>query len=537
MGNRRVPHFGWVIMMKKTIAYVLATLILTGCAGKSTPVSYETGMFSDVRDFDFYESAVELCVNNSYMNYESGKFNVDDAITLSECADIITKVVGVKSANPIKYVTENNIAPYDFGDWDDVASRCNVAYMIAQIVEGDDVNKVVEGAISDVKGVYSENEIYSLYRKGIFSGDKTSNTFRPFETMTRAEMAIVVERVCDETKRAKFDMGSIAVSFVSFGDTIGHLPVVSSAKTADGYDFAQNFENVKKYIDEADVACVNQETVFVDSNFSGYPSFGSPKEFGVAEAEAGFDVVTHATNHAFDRGVNAILYTTKFWDDYPEVTMLGIHENQEDANEINIIERNGLKIALLNYTYSLNGYSLPKDKGYLVDLLDEEKIVSDMARAREMSDAIVVFAHWGNEYQNVPSQSQKNWAQLFADNGATVVVGHHPHVVQPLETVTSADGRIVPVYYSLGNFISNQNDYQTALGAMADFDVIKDENGVRCENCAIRPIMTHMQSGYYSAYVLDDYPDEMIAKHKNRGRYGSTFTKEAYKELFNRIAQ
>ncbi len=523
--------------MKKTIAYILSVILLTGCAGKSASVSYETGMFSDVRDFDFYETAVALCVNNSYMNYDGGKFDVDEAVTLSECADIITKVIGVKSDNPIKYVTENSVAPYDFGDWDAPAARCNVAYMISQIVEGEGINKVVEGAVSDVKGVYSEKEIYSLYRKGIFSGDKTSNTFRPFENMTRAEMAIVVERVCDETKRAKFDMGEIAVSFVAFGDTIGHLPVVSAAKTASGYDFSQNFENVKKYIDEADVACVNQETVFVESNFSGYPSFGSPKEFGVAEVEAGFDVVTHATNHAFDRGTNAILYTTEFWNDYPDVKVLGIHESQEDANEINIIERNGLKIALLNYTYSLNGYSLPNDKKYLVDLLDEEKIVSDMTRAKEMSDATVVFVHWGNEYQNVPSQSQKKWAQIFADNGAAVIVGHHPHVVQPLETITSSDGRTVPVYYSLGNFISNQNDYQTALGAMADFDLIKDENGIRCENFSIKPIMTHMQSGYYSAYVLDDYTDEMITKHKNRGRYGMSFTKEAYADLFERITK
>ena len=133
------------------------------------------------------------------------------------------------------------------------------------------------------------------------------------------------------------------------------------------------------------------------------------------------------------------------------------------------------------------------------------------------------------------AQSQRNWAQLFADNGATVIVGAHPHVVQPLETVTASDGRVVPVYYSLGNIISNQNDYQNALCAMADFDIIKDKNGVRCANYVIEPVVTHMQPDYYSAYLLEDYPEEMAKKHKHRIRFGTRFTKEEYVEVFNNI--
>lgn len=535
MGSLRVPHFGWVNVMKKTIAYILAVILLTGCGCGNEKTLYESGMFADVREFDFYADAVEFCVNNGYMDFYGDVFGTEETVTLSECADSVAKILHAKTDNPIGYVLKNNIAHRDYQNWDAPAARCDVAYMMAQIAQGEDINSVIDGAVEDVRGAFSEKEIYELYKKGIFSGDKTKRTFRPFENMTRAEFAIVVQRVCDETKRVKFDMGEFSVSFVAFGDVIGHMPVVSAAKTSGGYDFTQNFENVKKYIEEADVACVNQETVFTESNFSGYPSFGSPEEMGVAEARAGFDVVTHATNHAFDRGTEGILYTTRFWKNYPEIEMLGIHESEEDAEEISVVEKNGIKIALLNYAYSLNGYSLPKGKEYMVDLLDDEKIEKDMARAREMSDAIVVFAHWGNEYQNVPSQEQKKRAQLFADNGATVIVGHHPHVVQPLDTVTSADGRQVPVYYSLGNFISNQGDYQTALCAMADFDIIKDENGTRCENYVIEPIITHMQSNFYSAYKAEDYPEEMMKKHKHRAKYGERFTKEAYCEVFEKI--
>ena len=517
--------------MKKVCALILTALvIMTGC-GK---IEYTEGMYTDVRDWDFYTDAVAFCVNSGYKVPEGDVFGVYDNVTLSECADLIAKIAG--KGEGINYVVKNNIAPYDFGEWDTFAKREDIAYMFSHIAEHDYINKVVEGAIRDVGDSYAKDEIYSLYKMGIFSGDKGASTFRPTDYMTKSELAIVAERLCNKEKRMRFDKSRLEVSFIAFGDAIGHSPCLKAGLKGDGsYDFTEFFENVQSYIDAADVACINQETVFVENNFSGYPSFGSPEEMGIAEVNAGFDVVTHATNHAFDRGVGGVLYTTAFWDKYPEIEMLGMHEDEADAQEISIIEKNGIKIALLNYTYSLNGYRLPSGKGYMVDLLDETKIRSDMAKAKSMSDAIVVFAHWGNEYQNTPAQSQKNWAQLFADCGATAVVGHHPHVVQPMETVTSADGKVVPVYYSLGNSISNQNDFQTALCAMADFKIVKDESGVRCENPLIKPVITHMQTGYYSIYLLDDYPEEMALKHKHRGAFGQRFTIEAYRELFESI--
>lgn len=519
--------------MKKVISAVVALLMLSGCS----KIEYTQGMYTDVRDWDFYTDAVKFCVNEGYMASEGDSFGVYEPVTLSECADIVAKITGKGEGNPIKHVIKNGIAPYDFGEWDAPATRENTAYMLSRAIEHEYINTVVDGAIFDVGDSFAKEEIYSLYKMGVFSGDKEGATFRPDEYMVKAEMAIVVERICDKTKRVNFDKSRLAVSFVAFGDTIGHLPVIKAGLSGDGYDFTECFENVQEYITAADVACVNQETVFVENNFSGYPAFGTPEEMGIAEVNAGFDVITHATNHAFDRGVNGVMYTANFWKKYGDVEMLGIHENEYDAAEISVIEKNGVKIALLNYTYSLNGYRLPKGKEYLIDLLDEDKIKSDMARAKGMSDAIVVFAHWGNEYQNTPSESQRNWAQLFADCGATVIVGHHPHVVQPLESITAADGRNVPVYYSLGNFISNQNDYQNALCAMADFKIVKDELGVRCEEAVIESVITHMETGYYSAYLLKDYPEEMERRHKHKGKYGEKFTKEAYIEVFNEILE
>ena len=194
--------------MRRFLGVILSVILLAGC-GCNKKITYQSGMFTDVRDWDFYESAVALCVNEGYMTFEGNAFRVDEPVSLSECADIIVKITGADIDNSIEYVIENNIAPKDFGEWDAPAARCDVAYMIARVVKGGDINEVIEGAVSDIKGVYSESEIYSLYRKGIFSGDKTSNTFRPFESMTRAEMAIVVERCCDASKRVSFDMSTV----------------------------------------------------------------------------------------------------------------------------------------------------------------------------------------------------------------------------------------------------------------------------------------------------------------------------------------
>lgn len=523
--------------MKTVTVLLAAIMLLAGCGtGKE---QYTAGMFTDVKYYDYCEDAIEFCINEGYMTYQGDSFDINGVVTLSECADIIADITNVKTKSPIKHAVKEKIAPYDFSDWDIAATRENAAYMFDKALPEEYINNVVEGAVSDIGTSYAKSSVYNMYRRGIFSGcsDNGLNQFRPFDNITRSEMAVVIYRACNKDKREKFDMSKLSVSIIAFGDTIGHTPVLNACKTQSGYDFTKLFVNVKPYIDAADIACVNQETVFVQSSFSGYPSFGSPEEIGKAEAEAGFDVVSHATNHAFDRGTAGILYTTAFWDNYTDIAMLGIHQDAEDAQKTEVIEKNGIRIALLNYTYGLNGYILPAGKGYMVDMLDEEKIKSDMERARNMSDAIVVFAHWGNEYQNTPSEAQKNWAQLFADCGATVIVGHHPHVVQPLQTVTSSSGREVPVYYSLGNFISNQSDYQNALCAMADFAVVKDENGVRCENATIEPVVTHMEQGCYSAYLLKDYNEELAKKHKSRAKYGNRFSVEAYAEVFDNIVK
>ncbi len=513
-------------------------MLLSGC-GEKVQNTYTVGMFTDVRDFDFYENAVRVCVENAYMDYEGDSFGVYETMSLKECAEVVSRLAGNKKTENIEeFAVKKGYVSENYGDWSRAATRAEAAYMVSHAMTMDEINEVSDGAISDIYNCEEKDEIYHLYRAGIFSGDDQSNTFRPYENIVRAEMALIVERSVDKSKRVKFTMNKSEVSVIAFGDVLCHEPVMKAAKTEDGYDFSMFFKNIKPYIDAADIACINQETVFVESGFSGYPAFGTPKEVGISEAEAGFDVITQATNHAFDRGEKGILYTTEFWDDYPDINLLGIHENKSDAEKIEVIERNGIKIALLNYTYGLNGFMLPSGKDYLVDLLDDkEKIKSDMEKAKKDSDGILVFLHFGTEYKNVSTDEQEMWAQFFADEGALAVVGAHPHVVEPLEVVTAKDGRKMPVYYSLGNFVSSQNDLQCVLCAMAEFKIVKDSAGIRVEQAKIRPVVTHQEAGLYTAYLLEDYPEEMEARHRFTGKYPGKFSKEKLQEMFDKIVK
>ncbi len=523
--------------MKRTFSILLAAMLiasLLSSCGEGGSVIYEAGMFSDVQSSAPYAEAVEFCVNEGYLDYIGETFGVNDTVSLSECATIAVKLSGANTSDDIKYVVDNAISQHDYPDWDAPATRAQLAYIVSRSVYLKEINTIIQGAISDVCAHEAGREIYHLYRAGIFTPDGSNTLFRPDDLITRAETAVVILRAKNEDKRVQSDVTRLEASLIAFGDTIGHMPVVNSGKTSDGYNFDALFENVKSYIDAADIACVNQETIFTDGSYTGYPSFGSPKEIGVAEAAAGFDVVTHATNHAFDRGETALLYTAAFWQDY-NVKMLGIHESEEDAEKIEVIERNGIKLALLNYTYSLNGYSLPSGKDYLVDLLDKDKVSDDVKRAKAQSDGVIVFFHFGVEYRNSPTDEQREWAQLLADEGVLAVIGTHPHVVEPMEIVTGKNGNAMPIYYSLGNFISSQNDLQCALCAMADFTIVKDSNGTHVENAQILPVITHQQSGYYSAYLLQDYPADMEQRHRFKSTYPTTFSKEYLLELFNSI--
>ncbi len=310
------------------------------------------------------------------------------------------------------------------------------------------------------------------------------------------------------------------VTLLAVGDNLIHTEVVLSGKKKDGtYNYDHLYSNVKEEISAADIAVVNQETIFGGAKlgYSGYPRFNSPEQIGDALIGAGFDVVLQATNHTLDMGVSGLENAMAYWKTKPEITVLGINESAEARERIPVVTKNGIKIAMLNYTYSLNGFSLPGDQPYLVSMLDKDKMAEDIARAEEEADLTVVFPHWGTEYSYTASSMQKDLTDFFYEQGVDLIIGSHPHVIEPVEWIEKEAGHRMLVYYSLGNFMSYQREAPRMLGGMANITIVQDENGTYIDSAGITPIVTHYENGpsdyHYAIYKLSDYTPELAKKH------------------------
>lgn len=293
------------------------------------------------------------------------------------------------------------------------------------------------------------------------------------------------------------------VPFAVFGDILIHEPIYRYAlRHEESFDFL--FENVRDVIALSDVAVINQETPYTDNPamYSDYPRFGTPLLAGQAVVDAGFDVVTCATNHALDRGEVGVDLTKNFFDSH-EVICLGIQtEAERQDRPYEILTRKDIKFALFNYTYGTNGIKLPEENPYMVHLLeDEAKIRKDIEAAGKEADFVIVFAHWGSEYTEQIDEFQQEWAQIFLESGVDVVVGTHPHVLQPCEVLTSEDGHKMLVFYSIGNFISAQSEKSCVKGGMAEFTVSLTREGYQITDYSLKPLSITWQEG--GKFVVD----------------------------------
>ncbi|MDO5292612.1 MAG: CapA family protein [bacterium] len=320
------------------------------------------------------------------------------------------------------------------------------------------------------------------------------------------------------------------VSLLAVGDDLIHTQVISSGKRNDGtYNFDHLYKNLKGDISNADIAVVNQETVLGGKSlgYSGYPTFNSPTEVGDALVKAGFDVVLQATNHSMDKGEKGLQNTLDYWKTKKGITVLGANETKKEQDTVKVVEKNGIKIAMLNYTYGLNGLPLPSDRKYMVNLLDEKKIKKDIAKAKEVSDFIVVFVHWGTEYEYEPDSEQKKYTKVFAEAGVDLVIGSHPHVIEPVEWVNGLDGHKMLVYYSLGNFVSGQSEVPRMLGGLAKVTIHKSADGkTTIKDASVTPTVTHFSSSYkaYTVYKLSEYTNSLASEHRLHGK-GLTVSK------------
>ncbi len=286
-----------------------------------------------------------------------------------------------------------------------------------------------------------------------------------------------------EVKKEKIKKEKL--SLIMVGDALLHSSLYNDAYQNGVYDFTSKLELIKPIVQNYDLAFYNQESILGGTSLglSSYPTFNSPQEFGDAMVDAGFNLVSLANNHTMDRGVKAIESSCNYWKN-KDVLTAGSYCSGEDADNIQIKEKNDIKYALLAYTYGTNGISVPQDKPYLVNLYSDEKAKADIEKVRDKVDLLIVSMHWGTEYQSEPTAEQKREAEFLSSLGVDIIIGTHPHVIEPITYIGNT-----LVIYSLGNFISAQstsNDYNTIVELMTSVDVVKTtKNGqseIKLEN-------------------------------------------------------
>ncbi len=308
------------------------------------------------------------------------------------------------------------------------------------------------------------------------------------------------------------------ISIVAAGDNLLHMPVINSGKKADGsYDFSHIFAKLQPLFKDADLAIIGQETIFGGAHldYSGYPLFNSPSDMGKTLVNEGFDIVLHASNHVLDRFSEGVENTLKFWDEYPEVSVLGINKNEEEKQKVTILNIKGARLAVLNYTYGTNGISVPSDKKYLVNYIDPEKIKQDALFSEQNADFTIAFMHWGTEYSFSPDSFQKELCEDMCEWGVDLVIGAHPHVIEPVEWYTNENGNEMLVYYSLGNFVSRQLEAKNLLGGLAQIDLKYNGERVYIHDYTFIPIVTHYDTNYqnFAVYRLKEYTDSLASTH------------------------
>lgn len=310
------------------------------------------------------------------------------------------------------------------------------------------------------------------------------------------------------------------ISIVMVGDILVHPSVWESGELEDGTrNYDHLFAQVADVVEDASLAILVQETILGDEDlgFSGFPTFCSPQEIGDAEVEAGFDVAVHATNHSIDQGLIGIETELAYWrNSHPEMTVVGIADSEEVAAEVPVLEVGEHSVCVLSYTRSLNGLELPDDAPWAVRMIDEDQIASDIQLARDQgAELVIVCPHWGTEYTHEPNDYQTTWAQTIADLGADVIIGSHTHALQPVTTIESSDGRTVPLYWSLGNFVSGQSREITMVGGMARLTVtFNDDGSFTFASIGLSPVVTHKAEGTnFTTYFLADYTEELAASN------------------------
>ena len=310
------------------------------------------------------------------------------------------------------------------------------------------------------------------------------------------------------------------VTLLFAGDAMQHKTQLAKARQKDGtYDYSDCFTGIKAIVDSADYAVVNLETTLAYNDFSGYPMFCTPVSYAESLRQAGFDLFLTSNNHCLDRRDKGLVRTIALLDSMG-IPHIGTFRNKADRDTLapKIVDVKGFKIAFLNYTYGTNGIKVQGN--VVVDYIDRNKMAADIAAARKKGAEIVcVCIHWGDEYKLLPNNTQKNLADFLLKQGVDLIIGGHPHVIQPIEMRTDpATGKNALLVYSLGNFISGMRKTDTRGGIMVRTTLSRDSQGrAQVSTADYIPVLT--VPGEYRLVVADSL-DTPEAKAFLNSAYG-----------------
>lgn len=339
-----------------------------------------------------------------------------------------------------------------------------------------------------------------------------------FKTLDKKEEPIKEK---EETPIVEEEPKEKRMSLVAVGDVLIHGALYYEADKMNGtlyddlYSFDYMFTEIKPLIEKYDLKYCNQETIIGGKNLgvSHYPRFNSPDEIGDSLMNLGFNLISLANNHTLDKDEAGILYSVGYWKN-KNVVFSGQSTSFEDRNNIQIHEQNGIKYAFIAYTDMTNGLAIPAGKEYLVNVYSDEQAKIDIESVRDKVDVVIVSMHWGEEYTHDPTYSEKREAKYLSSLGVDLIIGSHPHVIQPVGYVDDT-----LVIYSLGNFVSGQAPLGLAktIGLMVGMDIVVNEEKVTFENLNYKLLYTYSTSynTNYKVYPFDNLTNDILYNHES----------------------